>query len=141
MPGGAVELDLAEAGIHMFVEKPVSTRPIEEVAELSKRLDVHHSQNGVIVAVGYMLRHAAAVRALQEQYSNSVTSQRIPLVSIASMVARNTARNTTGHIGQHFWSYFRLAVAHMSAAATISKLGSFPRLANMPQAGFSGPEL
>ena len=68
MPGGAVELDLAEAGIHMFVEKPVSTRPIEEVAELSRRLDVHHSRNGVIVAVGYMLRHAAAVSILWVVY-------------------------------------------------------------------------
>lgn len=61
MPGGAVELDLAEAGIHMFVEKPVSIRSLEEVSELSKRLDAHHSQNGVIIGVGYMLRYAAAV--------------------------------------------------------------------------------
>ena len=53
---------MAEAGIHMFMEKPVSVRPIDEVAELSARLDDYHRKNGVITGVGYMLRYSAGVR-------------------------------------------------------------------------------
>ena len=64
MPGGSVELDLAEAGIHMFMEKPVSVRPIAEVLELAERLEEFHHQNGVITGVGYMLRYAAGVRLI-----------------------------------------------------------------------------
>ena len=62
MDGGSVELDMAEAGIHMFMEKPISVRPIDEVAELSARLDDYHRKNGVITGVGYMLRYSAGVR-------------------------------------------------------------------------------
>ncbi|KAK9832928.1 hypothetical protein WJX74_001899 [Apatococcus lobatus] len=61
IPGGPVELDMAEAGIHMFMEKPVSVRPVDEVAELSARLDDYHQKNGVITGVGYMLRYSAGV--------------------------------------------------------------------------------
>ncbi len=45
----------------MLLEKPVSVRPYEEVAEISARLDQYHRENGVIIGIGYMLRYAAGV--------------------------------------------------------------------------------
>lgn len=63
----------------MFVEKPVSIRPVEEVAELSRRLDVHHVQNGVVIAVGYMLRYAAAVGPLEK-------AQKVPCTFSSNIV-------------------------------------------------------
>ena len=36
VPEYAMELDLAKAGIHMLVEKPISMRPAEEVNRLAK---------------------------------------------------------------------------------------------------------
>ena len=57
MPGGSVELDMAQAGVHMMLEKPVSVRPYEEVAQISAMLDEYHRRSGVIIGVGYMLRY------------------------------------------------------------------------------------
>lgn len=62
-------MDMAEAGIHMFMEKPISVRPIDEVAELAERLDDYHRKNGVITSVGYMLRYSAGVRLANLQDS------------------------------------------------------------------------
>lgn len=36
MPSSAMELDLAKAGMHMLIEKPISMRPEEEVQLLGK---------------------------------------------------------------------------------------------------------
>ena len=36
VPSSAMELDLAKAGMHMLVEKPISMRPEEEVQRLGK---------------------------------------------------------------------------------------------------------
>ena len=50
-----------QAGIHMFVEKPLSAKPPEEVMELSRQLEQLQADKGIIVAVGYMLRYSPAV--------------------------------------------------------------------------------
>lgn len=42
VPSSAMELDLARAGFHMLIEKPISIRPAEEVHRLSK---VHSSSH------------------------------------------------------------------------------------------------
>ena len=36
VPSSAMELDLAKAGMHMLIEKPISMRPEEEVGRLGK---------------------------------------------------------------------------------------------------------
>ena len=36
MPSSAMEYDLAKAGMHMLIEKPISMRPTEEVGRLGK---------------------------------------------------------------------------------------------------------
>lgn len=45
----------------MFVEKPLSVKPPEEVSRLSQRLQQIQKQKGLIIAVGYMLRYSPAV--------------------------------------------------------------------------------
>lgn len=36
VPSAAMERDLAEAGLHMLIEKPISMRPAEEVERLAQ---------------------------------------------------------------------------------------------------------
>ena len=36
VPSSAMEMDLAKAGMHMLIEKPISMRPAEEVERLGK---------------------------------------------------------------------------------------------------------
>ena len=50
-----------QAGVSIFVEKPISVRPVEEVERLAAALKDVQQQNGVTVAVGYMLRYHPAV--------------------------------------------------------------------------------
>jgi hypothetical protein len=50
-----------QAGMHIFVEKPLSVKPVEEVKRLAKELKAVQQENGVTVAVGYMLRYSPAV--------------------------------------------------------------------------------
>lgn len=50
-----------QAGMNIFVEKPLSVKPVEEVDRLAKELKKVQEQNGVTIAVGYMLRYSPAV--------------------------------------------------------------------------------
>ena len=56
-----MELDLAKAGIHMFVEKPVSVQSAEEVGKLAEQLEECYNHKGSIITAGYMLRYSAWV--------------------------------------------------------------------------------
>ncbi|KAK9839342.1 hypothetical protein WJX84_000989 [Apatococcus fuscideae] len=56
-----MELDFARAGIHMFVEKPVSVQSADEVGKLSEQLEACYNENGAIITAGYMLRYSAWV--------------------------------------------------------------------------------
>jgi len=60
-----------QAGVHIFVEKPLSVKPVEEVKRLAKELKAVQQENGVIVAVGYMLRYSPAVEVLRPPCSTS----------------------------------------------------------------------
>ena len=50
-----------QAGVHTFVEKPLSVRPAEEVQRLADELKSAQEKTGAILAVGYMLRYSPAV--------------------------------------------------------------------------------
>ena len=50
--------------MHLFVEKPLSVKPPEEVQALSARLQELQKQHKLIIAVGYMLRYSPAVEVL-----------------------------------------------------------------------------
>ena len=51
-----------QAGVHLFIEKPLSVKPPAEVMELSRRLQKLQAEKDIIVAVGYKLRHSPAVQ-------------------------------------------------------------------------------
>ena len=53
--------------MNIFVEKPLSVKPVEEVDRLAKELKKVQDQNGVIIAVGYMLRYSPAVEVKMTQ--------------------------------------------------------------------------
>lgn len=46
----------------LFVEKPVSTRPVEDVKQVAALLE---SRKSNVVSVGYMLRYSAAVQKMK----------------------------------------------------------------------------
>lgn len=71
-PKADIELQLAKAGIHLFVEKPLSLKPAEEVGRLAEELKKQQDEHGLVIAVGYMLRYSPAVQAAKrilEQYN------------------------------------------------------------------------
>lgn len=41
-----VQLDLAKAGISLFIEKPISSRPASEVVDLAQQLHAIQAHNG-----------------------------------------------------------------------------------------------
>ncbi|KAK9866478.1 hypothetical protein WJX84_008677 [Apatococcus fuscideae] len=83
-PDNCMELDLARAGIHLFVEKPVSIQSAEEVGRLSDALEECHTHNGSIVVVGYMLRYSAWIDAAKQLLKEAGA---IPVAVVARMSA------------------------------------------------------
>jgi len=74
-----VEIQLAKAGIHMFIEKPLSSHAEEQVKAVNDCINASKSKDGkkLIVGVGYMLRYSSAVKKMQEvlqQYGGNVIS-------------------------------------------------------------------
>lgn len=61
-PNLAMELKCAQKGLHLFVEKPVSLRSVNEVRKLNLLLSDAQRRHETVIAVGYMLRYAAVVQ-------------------------------------------------------------------------------
>jgi predicted dehydrogenase len=57
---------LCQAGIHLFVEKPLSVKSAEEVGRLTEELSRQQEKHGLVIAVGYMLRYSPAVQAAKK---------------------------------------------------------------------------
>jgi predicted dehydrogenase len=64
-PPGDMELICATAGVHMFIEKPLSSAPPQDVAPIAQTLSRAQEQ-GLIVSVGYMFRYSRAVQRMRE---------------------------------------------------------------------------
>jgi predicted dehydrogenase len=60
------ELECARRGIHLFVEKPISSHPPEEVAQVRDELKRLAEERNVIVSVGYMFRYATPVLKMRQ---------------------------------------------------------------------------
>lgn len=60
------ELECARRGIHLFVEKPISSHPPEQVSEVRDELKKLAKERKVVVSVGYMFRYAEPVLKLRE---------------------------------------------------------------------------
>ena len=61
-----LELELLEAGVDLFIEKPVSVLPPEEFCTYSADVVRKQQEKGLIVSVGYMFRYHPAVAKLRE---------------------------------------------------------------------------
>lgn len=72
---GDIEMQCAMRGIHMFIEKPLSVSPPEEVKKVIDEVE----RNGVIVSVGYMLRYHNAVNYVKEYIA-----QNKPIISVSA---------------------------------------------------------
>ncbi|KAK9908431.1 hypothetical protein WJX75_007736 [Coccomyxa subellipsoidea] len=77
VPSCAMEVDLAKAGMHLLVEKPISMRPAEEVERLAEVLHEMADERKLVIAVGYMLRYNPAIetaKALLKELGRLPTS-------------------------------------------------------------------
>ncbi|KAK3608320.1 hypothetical protein CHS0354_030770 [Potamilus streckersoni] len=61
-----LELRFVEAGIHVFVEKPLSVVPPEEFIPYAEAVTKAVQKHNVILSVGYMFRYHAAVQKMKE---------------------------------------------------------------------------
>ena len=57
-----IEQRILQAGIHLFVEKPLSVKSADEVAGLAEELGKLQKEQNLIIAVGYMLRYSPAIQ-------------------------------------------------------------------------------
>lgn len=62
----AVELFCVRAGVHCFIEKPLSVSPPQDVEKYGRELAAAQMDTGAIVSVGYMFRYHGAVRRMRE---------------------------------------------------------------------------
>ena len=66
--------------MNIFVEKPLSVRPVEEVDRLAKELKKVQDENGCTIAVGYMLRYSPAVEVIISSRFQRRTALLFPLL-------------------------------------------------------------
>ena len=59
-----IEVTCADAGVHMFIEKPLSAYSPEQVAPVAEALAAA-SAKGLVVSVGYMFRYSRAVEQMR----------------------------------------------------------------------------
>lgn len=64
--GHDIELQFIKAGIHVFVEKPLSVVPPEKFDQYKDEIQRVSSENNVIVSVGYMFRYHDAIIKMKE---------------------------------------------------------------------------
>eukprot|EP01129_Flabellula_baltica_P000773 TRINITY_DN1072_c0_g1_i2.p2 TRINITY_DN1072_c0_g1~~TRINITY_DN1072_c0_g1_i2.p2 ORF type:complete len:284 (+),score=70.88 TRINITY_DN1072_c0_g1_i2:25-852(+) len=70
---GDIEVNCANAGVHMFIEKPLHCKEPKEVYRILDAVE----KNGVTVSVGYMLRYCKAVQFIKDflkEKNSTVTS-------------------------------------------------------------------
>ena len=61
-----IELQLVKAGIHVFIEKPISVQPPDEVQAYIEELSRTAKEQGLMVSVAYMFRYHDAVNKMKE---------------------------------------------------------------------------
>ena len=54
--GKDMELKCAKAGVHAFVEKPVSLAPVDYFRQYVTEVEKAQAQTGALLSVGYMFR-------------------------------------------------------------------------------------
>ena len=61
-----IELQCLRAGVHVFVEKPVSVIPPEQFSSYVQAVEEAQQEKGLILSVGYMFRYHPAIRKMKE---------------------------------------------------------------------------
>ncbi len=61
-PGKDMEVQCARAGVHIFVEKPLSSARPTEVQKVAEAIE----QNDVLCSVGYMFRYSHAIHTMKD---------------------------------------------------------------------------
>ena len=92
--GKDLEIRLLQAGVHVFVEKPISVLPPEEFKDYVTMVTKVSQERGCLVSVGYMLRYHPAVRRIKEE----LTKHGRPLNAINVRYA-----STYTNIAKPFW--------------------------------------
>ena len=75
-----LELQLLKAGVHLFVEKPVSVIPPEEFAPYAEAVERERQSRGLVVSVGYMFRYHPAVLQMREE----LTKHGRPVIALSA---------------------------------------------------------
>lgn len=65
--GKDIELKLLQAGVNVFVEKPVSVVPPEEFKDYVAAVTKSAKENGCVIGVGYMFRYHPAINRIKEE--------------------------------------------------------------------------
>ncbi|XP_033725076.1 uncharacterized protein UNK4.17-like [Pecten maximus] len=68
--GANLELEFARAGIHVFVEKPLSVLPPEEFSPYACSVTEACRANNIVVSVGYKFRYHAGVLKMKEMIAH-----------------------------------------------------------------------
>jgi len=96
-PPKDMELHCWKAGIHMFIEKPLSCHPLESTRIVKNKLENWPSKDlPVFISVGYMFRYSKAVQKMKQlvdQYCNGQVK--------ACLARYNCAYDTITK--RHFW--------------------------------------
>jgi len=77
-PPRDIEIACADAGVHMFLEKPLGCAPPEALAPVAEAMD-RGARAGLIVSVGYMFRYSRAVERMREILSDCPGGPRVVL--------------------------------------------------------------
>jgi len=66
IPGRDIEVQCAKRKIHMFIEKPLSCYPEEEVQKVDDFVAKAEREDGLLVSIGYMFRYSRAILKMKE---------------------------------------------------------------------------
>eukprot|EP00117_Sycon_ciliatum_P007878 scpid12874/ scgid10819/ Uncharacterized protein UNK4.17 len=79
-----IELDCVRAGVHCFVEKPLSVKPVAEVDAYMQAVLEEQKRQNLVVSVGYMFRYHPAIRRMKQLLADheSSTSARLTYLQL-----------------------------------------------------------
>ncbi len=61
-----IELQCLKAGVHIFVEKPVSVLPPEDFSPYVRAVEETQKERGLVLSVGYMFRYHPAIQQIKK---------------------------------------------------------------------------
>jgi predicted dehydrogenase len=143
-PGRDIEMACVRAGVHMFIEKPLSAAPPDEVQPVADAI----AQADIVVSVGYMFRYSRAIETMRTLMAEHGVEPRVftgRYNCAYSEIAKHAwwdTRTSGGPVVEqltHFVDlarylcgevdYTTLAVQRIDAASAAGRLSAMPRTA------------